>query len=87
MIGEQFFKRWGGGMVPVTIKKIWDWHNPFSSGSVEIMSKGNSEFKRGHAEEMDEDLIISTEFYFYQEVENGVEIFGQGMTEPQLLKW
>ena len=87
MIGEQFFKLWGGNMVPVVIKKVWDWHNPFSSGSVEIMSRGNSEFKRRHAVEMDEDLIISTEFYFYREVENGVEIFGNGMTEPQLLKW
>ena len=87
MIGEQFFKLWGGNMVPVTIRKVWDWYNPFSSGSVEIMSKGNSEFKRGHAEEMDEDLILSTEFYFYQEVENGIEIYGHGMNEPQLLKW
>ena len=87
IIDIQFFKRWGGGMIPVTIKKVWDWYNPFSSGSVEIMSRGNREFKRNHAEEMDEDLILSTEFYFYQEVENGIEIFGHGMKEPQLLKW
>ena len=87
MIDIQFFKRWGGGMVPVTIKKVWDWFNPFLQGSVEIMSRGNSEFKRGHAEEMNEDLIISTEFYFYQEVENGIKIFGNGVKEPQLLKW
>ena len=87
MIGEQFFKLWGGNMVPVVIKKVWDWYNPFARGSVEIMSRGNSEFARGHAEEMDEELILSTEFYFYQEVESGVELFGHGMKEPQLLKW
>jgi len=87
MIGEQFFKLWGGGMVPVTIKKVWNWYNPFARGSVEIMSRGNSEFKRGHAEEMDEELIFNTQFYFYQEVEKGIELFGNGMNEPQLLKW
>ena len=87
VIDIQFFKRWGGGMIPVTIRKVWDWYNPFQRGSVEIMSRGNSEFKRRHAVEMDEDLIISTEFYFYQEVDNGIEIFGNGMNEPQLLKW
>ena len=86
-IDAQFFKLWGGGMVPVVIKKIWDWHNPFLQGSVEIMSRGNSEFARGHAEEMDEDLILSTEFYFYQESKNGIELFGHGMKKPQLLKW
>jgi len=86
-IDAQFFKLWGGNMVPVVIKKVWDWHTPFSSGSVEIMSKGNSEFKRGHAEEMDAELILNTQFCFYQEVENGIELFGHGMTEPQLLKW
>jgi len=85
-IDAQFFKLFGN-MVPVVIKKVWDWHNPFLQGSVEIMSRGNSEFKRGHAVEMDDDLIISTEFYFYQEVENGIEIFGHGMKKPQLLKW
>jgi hypothetical protein len=74
-------------MIPVTIKKIWDWYNPFSRGSVEIMSRGNREFARGHAMEMDEDLILSTQFNFYQEVESGIEIFGHGMNEPQLLKW
>jgi len=63
-IDAQFFKLFGN-MVPVVIKKVWDWHNPFLQGSVEIMSRGNSEFKRGHAVEMDDDLIISTEFYFY----------------------
>ena len=87
VIDIQFFKRWGGGMIPVTIRKVWDWYNPFARGSVEIMSRGNSEFARGHAEEMDEELILSTEFYFYQEVESGVEIFGSGMKEPKLLKW
>ena len=86
-IDAQFFKLWGGGMIPVTIRKVWDWYNPFQQGSVEIMSRGNREFKRGHAVEMDAELIINTEFYFYQEVENGIEIFGNGMTEPQLLKW
>jgi len=87
IIDIQFFKRWGGGMIPVTMRKVWDWYNPFQRGSVEIMSRGNSEFARGHAEEMDEDLILSTQFYFYQELENGIEIFGHGMKEPQLLKW
>ena len=86
-IDAQFFKLWDGGMIPVTIRKVWDWYNPFQQGSVEIMSRGNREFKRGHAVEMDAELIINTEFYFYQEVENGIEIFGNGMTEPQLLKW
>jgi len=85
-IDALFFKLFRN-MVPVVIKKNWDWHNPFARGSVEIMSKGNSEFKREHAVEMDEDLIISTQFYFYQEVEKGIEIFGHGMKEPQLLKW
>ena len=87
MIDINFFRRWGGGMVPVTIKKIWDWYNPFQQGSVEIMSRENREFTRGHAVEMDADLIISTQFYFYQEVENGIEIFSHGMNEPRLLKW
>ena len=88
MIDINFFRRWGGGMVPVTIKKVWD-YNPFTRGSVEIMSRGNREFTRGHAVEMDEDLIITTEFYFYQESKNrnGIEIYGYGMKEPQLLKW
>ena len=86
IIDKNFFKLFGN-MVPVVIKKVWDWYNPFSSGSVEIMSRSNREFKRGHAVEMTEDLIISSQFYFYQEVENGVEIFGNGMTEPQHLKW
>lgn len=86
IIDIQFFKLFGN-MVPVTIKKVWNWHNPFSSGSVEIMSRGNREFKRGHAEEMDADLIITTEFYFFQEVESGIEIYGHGMKKPQLLKW
>jgi hypothetical protein len=88
MIDINFFRRWGGGMVPVTLKKVWDWHNPFKQGSVEIMSRGNSEFRqREHASEMDADLIISTEFYFYNESKNGIEIYGHGMREPQLLKW
>ena len=85
-IDTEFFKLFGN-MVPVIIKKVWNWYNPFLQGSVEIMSRGNSEFKRNHAEEMDEDLILSTEFYFFQEVEKGIEIFGNGMNEPQLLKW
>ena len=87
MIDIQFFKRWGGGMVPVVIKKMWDWYNPFQKGSVEVMSRGNSEFKRGHAEEMDTELILSTQFYFYREVESGIEIYGHGMKEPKLLKY
>lgn len=87
LIDIQFFKLWGGNMIPVTIKKVWDWHNPFSSGSVEIMSRGNREFSRGHAEEMDAELILNSQFCFYQEVENGIELFGHGMTEPKLLKW
>lgn len=86
IIDKNFFKLFGN-MVPVVIKKIWDWYNPFQKGSVEILSRSNREFKRGHAVEMDDDLIISTEFYFYQEVETGIEIFGNGMTDPQLLKW
>ena len=85
-IDAQFFKLFGN-MVPVVIKKVWDWYHPFLQGSVEIMSRGNSEFARGHAEEMDEELIISSQFYFYQEVESGIEIFGNGMKKPQLLKW
>jgi len=89
IIDIHFFRRWGGGMVPVTIKKIWDLYNPFQQGSVEIMSRGNREFTRGHAVEMDADLIISTDFYFYQESKNGngIEIYGHGMKEPRLLKW
>ena len=87
IIGLQFFKLWGGNMIPVTIRKVWDWYNPFARGSVEIMSRGNREFRRGHAEEMDAELILNSEFYFYQEAENGIEIFGNGMNEPQLLKW
>jgi len=58
-IDALFFKLFGN-MVPVVIKKIWDWHNPFARGSVEIMSKGNSEFKRWHAVEMDAERIINT---------------------------
>jgi len=88
MIYINFFIFCGGGMVPVTIKKVWDWHNPFQQGSVEIMSRGNSEFtRREHALEMDADLIIRTEFYFYNESKNGIKIYGYGMKEPQLLKW
>lgn len=87
IIDMHFFKRWGGNMVPVTIRKVWDWYNPFLQGSVEIMTRSNREFHRGHAEEMNEDLILNSEFYFFQEVENGIEIFGNGMKEPQLLKW
>ena len=86
LIDKNFFKLFGN-MVPVVIKKVWDWYHPFLQGSVEIMSRGNNEFKRGHAVEMTEELIISTEFHFYQEVENGIEIFGNGMKEAQLLKW
>ena len=85
-IDAQFFKLFGN-MVPVVIKKVWDWYHPFVQGSVEIMSRGNNEFKRGHAVEMDEELIISSQFYFYQEVENGIEIYGNGMNGPQLVKW
>ncbi|HUV82741.1 MAG TPA: hypothetical protein VMW53_06665 [archaeon] len=63
IIDINFFRRWGGGMVPVTIKKVLDWYNPFKQGFVEIMSRGNSEFtQREHALEMNADLIISTEF-------------------------
>ena len=87
ILDKNFFNIWGGGMVPVAILKVWDWYNPFQQGSVKIMSRGNSEFKRGHAVEMDAELILSTQFYFYRELENGIEIYGNGMKEPQLLKW
>ena len=72
----RFFKIWQN-IVPAKIKGA----KMFAKNSVEFISSGNKEFKRGHAKEMDEYQISSSCFYIMKVENDGIIIGGKGVGE------
>lgn len=72
----RFFKLWQN-IIPAKIKGA----KMFATNSVEFISTGNKEFKRGHAKEMDGYQISSSCFFIVKIEEDGIIIGGKGVSE------
>lgn len=77
-----FFNNWE--MYPVRVKG----KNVIKKGDIEIMSKTNSEFARGHVKGMlSADDVIKGRFHITKKTKSGIHVIGKGMTEAKLMKW
>jgi len=62
--------------------------NVIKNDTIEIISKSNPEFSRGHVKsELTPTQILKHRFYPTGQTENGVYVMGNGMVEPQFLKY
>lgn len=60
----------------------------FNKGSIDIISKSNEEFQRGHVKrELSDGEIIKAQLHISKYDENGIWVNGQGLNKPKLLKF
>jgi len=72
----RFFGIWQN-IIPVKLKGA----KMFTKNSVEFISSGNKEFKRGHAKEMDGEQIASSCLYIVRLEDDGIIIAGKGVAK------
>jgi len=72
----QFFRSWQN-ILPSRIKGT----KMFTKNSVEFISIGNKEFRRGHAKEMNPEQIASSCFYILKIEDDGIIVAGKGVAE------
>ncbi|MFW6046835.1 MAG: hypothetical protein ACOCP4_03485 [Candidatus Woesearchaeota archaeon] len=82
----KFFRVWGN-MIPVRVKG----KNAFKKGDVEILSKNNEEFSRGHIKyELNELGIYDGGFRIVKTNQKGIyvrDVLGNCMKEPKFMKY
>ncbi|WP_135604086.1 hypothetical protein [Methanococcoides sp. NM1] len=77
-----FFNNWK--MYPVRVKG----KNMIKKGDIEIMSKTNSEFARGHVKgELPPNDVIKGCFHITKKTKAGICVIGAGMKEEKLMTW
>ena len=77
-----FFEEWG--IIPCLLKGT----TIFNKGSIDIISKSNEEFNRGHVKrKLSNGEIIKAQFHISKYDNNGIWISGIGLNKTKLLKF
>lgn len=78
----KFFTKWN--IHPCLLKGA----TIYNKGSIDIISKSNAEFQRGHVKrELNDGEIITAQLRISKYDKNGIWVNGQGLNKPKLLKF